>query len=620
MCGIAGALAFRGSSIHPSRIEKITNALSHRGKDSFAYLHSQSKPPFSDYPGVALGHRRLSVLDLSKTADQPMRSLYSRNVLVYNGELYNFHELQNELKNHGYTFRTKSDTEVVLAAYDTWGEACLKRFDGMYAFAVWNEKEKSFFCARDPIGIKPFYYTLNQKEFLFASESRALKKESHNALNREAVICYLLSMYIPSELSIFENIKKLLPGHTLKVRSDGRAFTTSFWSLPREEQDKTTLEQASEILLTAIDSAVQKQLQSDVPVGILLSGGFDSGMILASAKKNNVQLHSYSVGFSSDQKKSELSLAAKLARQCGTRHYQRELKDSEIIPILNTALTNLSEPVSDSAMVPTHVLSEMASRNGVKVLLSGTGGDEVFGGYTRYAASSLRRRVLHHMSPDLKKWLGKGILKNTELGARLKHSSLDMMFHTGGSPKLARYLFSSNHEYASFLEKIAITFFPKPSPHNNETYSQMNFDLQVYLPDLLLMLLDQMTMANTVEGRVPLLDLKVIRAARSLPAHFHINPKRSETRRLLKEMAKARLPQDYLSRQKIGFSGPFESWITKNKQVFKNTIFSEVRNPIMEEMPLEKIWSEGIKKPSRQWANNIFSLYCFAIWRQQIGH
>lgn len=620
MCAIAGLVNFEGTRVPSQRITELIETMAHRGRDSAACLHASSDPPLSVYPGIALGHRRLSIIDLSEKATQPMRSAATSNVLVYNGEIYNYLELREELIKRGYLFRTRSDSEVILAAYDMWGESCVKRFNGMFAFAIWDEKCQRLFCARDPIGIKPFYYTLDNREFLFASESQALARSLKSQLNNEAVACYLLSMYVPRELSIYSKLKKLLPGHAIRVHRDGQCFISRFWEIPEEEDNSSaSFENSAEALLDTLDTAVKRQLQSDVPVGICLSGGFDSGMILASAARARVHLHSYSIGYRTGSQNDELDIAKEMAQRYGTTHNQKIIEDADVIPALDQALGSLSEPMADSAILSTHVLSKMASADGVKVLLSGTGGDEVFAGYTRYVSSSPARKFLHHLPLNLREKIAKNLLAKTRIGARINYTSLDMVMHTGGSTRLARYLFNSEKEFILFLEKIATTLYPAEEPARSRLYAMMDFDLLVYLPDLLLMVLDQITMANTLEGRVPLLDLELIKQARRLPAKFHAKPRSKKTRRLLQKMSIHRISPNTSRLKKRGFSGPVQNWVSANQEHFYSIVSQVKIKTSQNEIPLYTHLLKNKKTFSKQESNEVFLLYCLSKWADTHG-
>lgn len=620
MCGIAGILRFDGEPVSAAEIGQLTDALAHRGRDSAQHQlggHPQGGVPA--YPGIALGHRRLSIIDLSPHAAQPMRSASGRMSIVYNGELYNYRELRRELQGSGCSFRTDSDTEVVLAAFEAWGEACLGRFDGMFAFAVWDDASQSLFCARDPIGVKPFYYIHDGVRFAFASESQALVRGRRSALDPMAVACYFLSMYVPRHLSIFSGVRKLLPGQRLRVSRDGAMETKTYWRPPTDGRQRMPLEEAARDLIDVLDRAVSAQLRSDVPVGAFLSGGFDSGMILASAARTGAPLHTYSVGFDDARHTSELPIARDMAARYGAIHHERVIAGTEIMGLLDGALDHMSEPVADSAIVPTYCLAGMAAGDGVKVLLSGTGGDEVFAGYSRYVGSSWQRRLLLSLPRALRSGLGASIFRQTDFGARLRYPALDMMIYAGGSPRLARTLVGDTG-FDRLLGQLVDEVYPPPGKGPISVYEHMRFDLQVYLPDLLLLLLDQLTMAHTVEGRVPLLATDLIEKSYSFAAALHASPHRAATRGVMREMARERIDPRTFTARKMGFSGPVRAWIAGNHDAFKATIMEAREIDALRALPLERLWREGESSGDHAWSMDMFALYCFIRWCRSHGY
>lgn len=613
MCGITGILEFQGRPAEFEKIRLMTNAISHRGSDSEGVLMGGSERGPSNI-SVALGHRRLSIIDLSDSAVQPMVSASSRFSIVYNGELFNYKELKKELIGLGFSFSTESDTEVVLIAWEAWGVECLKRFNGMFAFAIWDEEKQCLHCARDALGIKPFFYLLNKDGFVFSSESRSLATISHG-LNPEAITAYFFSMYIPRELSIYKNVQKLLPGHYLQVKADGNSALTRWWSLPEMATEFLSEDRAVHLLQNALDCGVEKQLQSDVPVGAFLSGGFDSGMIVASAAQKMTNLHTYSAGFSDSQQFNELPTARSLAARYRTHHHERIISNSEVMSILDKAIACMSEPVADSAVVPTWCLSEMAAADGVKVLLSGTGGDEVFGGYLRYVGHSKRRALMHQLPFSVRNIIGSLLPSGNPLGARMANHELDMLMFTGGSQRLALASLSPDRPADYLFSRMGQVFAPARLQANAPLlYKNMAFDLQVYLPDLLLSVLDQITMAHTIEGRVPLLDLDLLTVSYSLQANLHASPTKPTTRRLMRLMAKNKLDPLTFTAQKQGFSGPVKRWIEENSEQFRDRTMTLRSIKGLEFLNPELWWTDSKLKNDPAWAHEIFLMYCLATW------
>ena len=610
MCGIAGILRFDGQPVGRGAIRTMTDAIAHRGRDSVGFAIGSEGA--MSCPSVALGHRRLSVIDLSDDAAQPMFSADRRLCLVYNGELYNYRPLRAELQRHGQRFRTESDTEVILAAYEKWGKACLSRFNGMFAFALWDENSQSLFCARDALGIKPFYYRIDSNEFRFSSESRSLAGKE---LDSKAVAAYFFSMYVPRELSIYAGVHKLLPGWSMEIGRDGKYEMQQWWKFPPMAVEPVAdPDEAKQRLLEKLDQAVALQLQSDVPVGAFLSGGFDSGMLLASAAQQGARLHTYSVGFDDPRQFNELPIATALAERYGSVHHAFTMKSVDALGILDRALSVLSEPVADSAVVPTWFLAQQAAADGVKVLLSGTGGDEVFGGYPRYVASSWRRKLIYSLPEGVRGALGSLFPDGNLWGARLRHPCLDMAVYTGGSPRLTGMLLESPERLGMFLETLAGQIYPSPSHAAPLLYRNMAFDLQVYLPDLLLMLLDQLCMAHTVEGRVPLLDVELIASSFALQPELHADPRKATTRKLMRCMAQGRLDQRSFTAPKQGFSGPIRAWIADNEEVFRGRTMELASIPGLEHMQPGRWWELPSGERSPQWAHEIFLMYSFSTW------
>jgi asparagine synthase (glutamine-hydrolysing) len=368
-----------------------------------------------------------------------------------------------------------------------------------------------------------------------------------------------------------------------------------------------------------LDSAVKAQLRSDVPVGVLLSGGFDSGMIVASASRAGVPLHTYSVGFDDGVQASELSVARDMAARYGSTHHERVIKCSEIVEFLDSALGSMSEPVADSSIVPTYCLSSMAADDGVKVLLSGAGGDEVFAGYSRYVASSLQRKLLFSLPRAIRTTLGRTLFANSLFGARLRHPAMDMLVYAGGSPSLARRFFKDASDFRNFLDRLVEGVFPTPIYEQKPLYEHMSFDLQVYLPDLLLMTLDQLTMAHTIEGRVPLLDIDLIKASYSLDPELHASPTQSTTRRLMRAMAIGRVDPRTFTSSKLGFSGPVRHWIAHNSAIFQEVVMAAREIPELRGWPIEELWKSGEAGQDSAWAKDMFTIYCFSRWYHSHG-
>ncbi len=605
MCGIAGIIRFDGNKIDTDIMDEMLEKISHRGKDHCQVVSVSYKE------NVALGHRRLSIIDLSETAAQPMMYDDGALWLIFNGEIYNYVELRIALIELGYKFRTKSDTEVILVAYKQWGDKCVDHLNGMFAFSLWDEINQRLFCARDQLGIKPFYFYQADSFLAFASESRALETFHRNKLDPDGLAAYLLSSYVPVEFSIFDGVKKLLPAQTMIVQPSGEIALKNYWRITKVSETNSS---SSKLKLEALlEQAVKKQIRSDVPVGALLSGGVDSGMIVALASKHIDNMHTYSVGFEGSMV-NELPSAAAVANRYGTSHHQKILDDKDAIQYLDIALKNLSEPIADPAIIPSYVLSEMAAKDGVKVLLSGTGGDEIFGGYDRYVGGkTYKRRLLNAVPNSIKKYIGKMLPSSSKLGARLKNPSLDMMFTAGGCFELFSNMMAGQKEIGGRLAKLSNLIPSTINDKGHLLYKRMNFDVSVYMPDEILFLFDQMTMANTVEGRVPLLDIDLVEKAFMFPPSSHVNSGRTKV--LFRNIAEPYLGYKHVWQQKHGFSGPVPIWINKNAQHFADSIHSINEIPGLENLDIDKyliLLEKNELNTTDSFA--VFTLYCLCKW------
>lgn len=616
MCGITGILRFDGIPVDYDDLDAMLGDMDHRGRDSWGIVtgskYKEKSHQMSNYAEVGMGHRRLSIIDLSNAAIQPMSYNQEKLWISYNGEIYNYRELRHKLNSLGYLFQTHSDTEVILAAYQHWGEDCVQHFNGMYAFAIWDDDRGSLFCARDPVGIKPFYYAMNDKWFSFCSESTALTRMSGKRLNRDAVGAFLLCMYVPGPWSIYEGIRKLKPGHSLTVKADGNVSEKQFWAIRETDvltEDRTEQEKI-EILL---GEAVSRQLRSDVRVGALLSGGVDSSLVVALAAKEMSGLHTFSVGYEGHDV-DELPYARKVAERFGTNHHELFLSQEQSLQNLERALACCSEPIADSAVVPTLMLSQMAEAEGVKVLLSGTGGDEIFGGYNRYVSRGWRRKLLSVLPEKIRCAFGKAIGPiETTLGARLCNIGLDLVMSTGGSLAASCAIWEDSRSFSSFLSRLVENGLPAENIHMSTLRKHMLFDFSVYLPDELLFLLDQMTMACTLEGRVPLLDIEVAREAFRLNGRVHV--KNGNTKILLRKILSRHLGNDFVNRHKQGFGGPVERWVNRYKSEMVSCI-----EPLKDICGLDQSFIDQLIQSScnddlsARECQAIFHVWCLAKW------
>jgi asparagine synthase (glutamine-hydrolysing) len=462
----------------------------------------------------------------------------------------------------------------------------------MFAFAIWDDINQRLFCARDHLGIKPFYVYRTGEFLAFASESQALKLLHRNRLNPDGLASYLLGLYVPAQWSIFEGVSKLLPAHTMTVHVSGEVFQKRYWQVSRIADIEDTMP-ARKHMEDLLVRAVKRQLRSDVPVGALLSGGVDSGMIVALASQHKQDLHTYSVGFEGHPV-NELPAAAAVAKKFKTSHREIMLSDKESIKYLDIALTHLSEPIADPSIVPSYILPNLAAQDGVKVLLSGTGGDEIFGGYDRYVGGATWQRwILSGLPESARALVGRVLPSSSKLGARLSNPYLDMLFTTAGSFDLCSSMLRDKDAIVEFLKRLNAAF-PVSSINNS-------------------FLFDQMSMASTIEGRVPLLDIDVVEMAFRFPSRSHVTGGRTKV--LFRQIAESYLGHEHVWRKKYGFSGPVPWWVNQNLQLFMNTAKSVADIPGLEKFDVAKhLRRNGNGEMGVKESHALFILYCLRRW------
>lgn len=550
MCGICGYIG----SGKPATLEAMTLALSHRGPDSSG-IHADEN--------LGLGHRRLAVIDLRGGA-QPMHS-ENGDVLVYNGEIYNFREIRTELENLGRRFFTDSDTEVVLEAYRQWGEACLERFRGMFAFALWDAGRRKLFLARDRLGIKPLYYSEKGGVFYFASEAKALLEIPgyERKLNRRALPLYLSFRYTPGDATLFSGIKKLPPGHLMTVSVGRSPQLRRYWRL-RFEPDEGLGEKAwRERFWEVFSEAVRLRLVSDVPLGAYLSGGLDSSLIVAAMSEfSATPVEAFSVGFN-DAHFDEVPYARTVAEQFGCRHHIL-LAEEGAANVLPRVIHQLDEPLGDLAAIPTYLMAR-ATKPHATVVLSGEGADELLGGYPKYRAFLLGRQAAPFLPPGIcgtVARLARNISVQRLLGslAERDHPRAYLELAAVFNPAEMTALLRPEVRQAGISEGEIVGSLRPFFSRNRDRLSQMlDLDIHTWLPDDLLLKNDRMTMAHGVEARVPYLDHKLVELCARLPSCYKLSWFREKL--LLRKVMAGRLPKTVCRRKKAGFSVPLAQWM-----------------------------------------------------------
>ena len=568
MCGIAGVL-YADPNRPPDQavLKAMGNAIAHRGPDAEGF--------FID-PGIGLVHRRLSIIDLA-AGDQPIGNEDGSIQVVFNGEIYNFEAIRADLQARGHRFRTRSDTEVLVHLYEEHGERLVDKLRGMFAFALWDRNRRRLLLARDRLGIKPLYVYRDAEKLLFGSELKAIL--AHPGVPREidpaAVEDFLAFGMVPGARSIFLEIEKLLPAHTLSIRANDLAATPSrYWRLQFEPDETRGLDDWLEEVRAKLDESVRAHLIADVPVGAFLSGGLDSSLIVAScAGTAQGPIQTFSIGFR-EAEFSELPHARRVAESCGTRHVE-EVVTADAAALLDDLAHYYDEPFADPSAIPTFLVSKLAARS-VKVVLSGDGGDEAFGGYARYAhdlaESRLRRRLPTWLRRSALGPLGRAWPKSDWLPrplrakTRLTNLALDPSHAYANTlsicrPPLRRRLMApalreslNGHRPERLLWDAHATASP-----GDDLGGMIAADVASLLPDDYLVKVDRASMAHGLEVRPPLLDHEFLELAARVPSEWKVRD--GQTKWLLKQVAHHHLPKEIIYRKKQGFDLPVDDWL-----------------------------------------------------------
>jgi len=567
MCGING---FNWDDV--SLVKQMNAKISYRGPDDTgAYSDSE----------ITLGHNRLSIIDLSKKGHQPMTDLDGKLCITYNGEIYNYRNIRKELEKKGYKFTSNTDTEVIIYTYKEYGADCVKKFNGMFAFAIWDSEKKELFCARDRLGIKPLYYYHDQSRFIFSSEIKAiLCHDLQKNLDRSALGSYLAYRFIPSDKTILTGIKKLQPGHTMTY-SNNKLSIKRFWNISWNET-KISEQDAVSKIKQLLSESVNKRLMSDVPLGAFLSGGLDSSLIVAmnSALRTD-KVKTFTVGF--DHESDEFAPAKKVADHLNTDHHELHLGYDKITKMLPKIVWYMDEPNSDPSMVPQYFLSEFAKKQ-VTVVNTGEGADELFSGYYHYRIGNSFNMVPGLVKKQIYDWYYSPFKKKDR---KVLGFSVD--------PALREQLNKPN----ALLNNI------------------LHFDIKHELPNWQLARVDRMTMAHSMEARVPFLDHNMVQFATQLPVN--LRQRGIDGKYILKKMALDYLPKNIVTRKKQGFTTPLHSWLK-----------SEIE-PIAEDMLLNRdiISKDYVKKlinkhksakkprPFQLYSYQLFILVCLEHWFRQ---
>lgn len=640
MCGIAGLFVCQAHKYSLDvEISRMLEALEHRGPDSDGVWVKSN---------IAFGHRRLAIQDLSPLGHQPMASPSGRYITAFNGEIYNFLELKSELEAMDFRFKGGSDTEVMLAAFDAWGiEEALCRFVGMFAFSLWDKVEQALFLARDRVGEKPLYYGWMQDAFIFSSELKALKEFSswNGNIDRDALSLYVRHNYIPAPYSIYQGIKKLLPGSYLRLSIKGSDKSLSehvYWSMSSVfmegqsnllELDSASISHHVEDILT---SSIQEKMLSDVPLGAFLSGGIDSSLITALMQSvSNKPVSTFTIGFH-EKEFDEADVARQVATHLGTEHSELYVSQDDAMKVIPLIPRMYDEPFSDSSQIPTYIVSQFA-KNNVSVVLSGDGGDEFFGGYTRYLSVLNRWKDLQRHS-FLTKNLMRGLIdKSGDFPYAFFNVLFNLLGKKGGSSITDRarrrmqdwrfcdlqsfYRHSMSYWYQP--ERVVIggrdaeTFLSNPTSVNGlvqDFKALMCLDAGSYLPDDILTKVDRATMAVSLEARVPLLDHRLIEYSARIPAELHVN--NGQGKQLLRNILYKYVPRELIDRPKRGFAVPISAWLRGGLREWAESLLDPAKlheQGLFHVAPIRQKWDEHLSG-DYDWSFYLWGILMFQAW------
>lgn len=628
MCGITGIINLnKQQDVHESLLKSMTDTLTHRGPDSSGIFVHENKQ-------VGLGFRRLAIIDLSDAGNQPMKSRCSQNWIVFNGEIYNFKQLRTELKEK-HDFFSQTDTEVLLHLYEEKGEKMVEDLNGMFAFCLWDEQKKIFFCARDQSGIKPFYYYFDGSRFIFGSEIKALLQ--HPGVKREiyfpAVSYYVTFACVPSPHTLFKNISKLEAAHCLIVSNEG-IKKWEYWNPLDGYLEKKDEEFFIEETRNLLEDSIKSQMISDVPFGCFLSGGVDSSTnAVLMSRALGTPVKTFSIGFREYPKYNEFEYSRKIVKMLGAQSFETLIGEEELTEFLPQLAWHADDPNGDPVCFPVYYLSKLIRDSGVIMAQVGEGADELFAGYNHYLLMvTLWKRYLRILERfpltirkaffELSTYVKKPRLESEREMLRRLSSQQELFW--GGAIAFTdlqkKTLFSKSFqkELADFPSYTIIEKYYKEIdqriPDADFLTRMIYLELKIRLPELLLMRVDKMASANSIEARVPFLDTKLIQLALQIPMQLKL--KNNETKYLLKKAVETILPYEIIYRKKQGFGSPVEELLRKQKwnSYFRNLIFTSF---FVSEGYFNKEYIESLFQYPERHSFRIWNLVTLTLWHQE---
>lgn len=620
MCGITGIFNLDSKAINQDILNKMTSSLSHRGPDDEG-LYISGK--------IGLGHRRLSIIDLSSRGHQPMSNEDGSIWITYNGEIYNHLVLRKQLEKKGHRYKSQTDTETIIHLYEEKGFRCLEDLDGEFAFCIWDSKKKTIFSSRDRLGIKPFYYYISNKIFVFASEIKAilLHPEVKKEADLQAISDYLSFSVSPAPLTCFKNIFKLEAGHYLLVKEDTGLTKERYWDAIPKKKINCSEEEAVELLRQKLKTSIRERLMSDVPLGVFLSGGVDSSANVAlMSEMINGPVNTFNVAIDGLDTYDESRSAQLISEYFNTKHRDIRIKFDDFYRIFDGLAYYSDEPLCDYACIPNFYLANLSRQEGVSVIQVGEGNDELFCGYRSYATMLNIIKFYYPLPALIKKplfYLLK-FIQGRRLHYSIEQALKDEEVFLGGSylftEKEKRFLFNKSVKFSDFnspctyVSKIynnLLSKFPQAGPLDKMLY----LDLKVRLPELLLMRQDKMSMANSVEARLPYLDYQFVEYAFSLPSKFKY--RHNQTKYIFKKSLKGILPEGIILQSKRGFAGTPLNLFNRDFQNYALTLFQDTK-PLLAEWfnadSIKDVFSSNSNSMTFREGMKAWSIFMLMLW------
>jgi asparagine synthase (glutamine-hydrolysing) len=628
MCGICGIVGFTdGFDASERTVVAMCDTIAHRGPDDAgAWTDAADR--------VALGHRRLSIVDLSPAGHNPMPNEDGTVWITYNGEVYNHAALRSELEAKGHVYRSHTDTETILHLYEEEGPACVERLEGMFGFAIWDSRRRELFLARDRLGVKPLYYAQTPGGFVFGSEIKAIIEHPQITadLDEDAFGHYLTFVSTPAPLTMFKGVRKLAPAERMVVSADGRVRSDIWWDPMSSDAAREVAgmgeAELQDRLLELLRASVGKRMMSDVPFGVFLSGGVDSSTNVAlMAELMDDPVRTYSVGFKRHEKYNELEYARRIAERFGTEHHEIVIDESDLVEFLPEMIHHQDEPIADWVCVPLHFVATLARRDGTIVVQIGEGSDEIFHGYQGYIDAVARRQrfwePFQRVPSPLRRAIGRsavGLSRRTgRLGfhaAYLDDAARGRQPFWGGAiawqGHMKSQLLANGHgrqDSYAIVDRLWNAAGPDADLLQRMTY----LELRQRLAELLLMRVDKMLMATSVEGREPFLDHHLVEFAMALPPHFKVRDGVGKI--LLKQAVDGLIPHDIVYRKKMGFGAPVSEWF---RGELGDRAQRHIRNSSLAERGLidydlvDGLWDAH--RAGEEWSFQLWNLYNVSAW------